>query len=83
MTENEQPKYSPSPWARGLMYTLCAFGALIYGHVSGERVLDTPIKWIGLGSVAILAGVGLALLQSWARHASERDRAANLSRDKR
>jgi hypothetical protein len=68
----EEPTFSPSPWARGLMYTLFAFGALLYGHMSGERPL-TPIKWALLGSLALAAGVALALLQAWARKASERD----------
>ena len=67
----EKPTYSPSPWARGLMYSLLALGALLYGHLSGERPL-TPTKWAVLGTLAIAAGVAVALLQAWARGASER-----------
>ncbi|HEY3413178.1 MAG TPA: hypothetical protein VGM51_08990 [Armatimonadota bacterium] len=67
-----KPAYSPSPWARGLMYSLLALGALLYGHLSGERPL-TPMKWAVLGAVAVGAGVALALLQAWARSASERN----------
>ena len=68
----EKPTYSPSPWARGLMYSLLALGALLYGHLSGERPL-TPMKWAVLGAVAVGAGVAMAMLQTWARNASERN----------
>ena len=63
----DNPIYSPSPWARGMLYALCGIGALIYGHWSGERTL-TPVKWVALGALAIGAGIALALLQNWARN---------------
>lgn len=66
------PTYSPSPWARGLLYSLLALGALFYGHVSGERPL-TPMKWAVLGTLAVGAGVALAVLQAWARNVAERN----------
>lgn len=66
------PTYSPSPWARGLMYSLLALGALFYGDVSGERPL-TPAKWAVLGTLAVGAGIALALLQAWARNVANRN----------
>jgi hypothetical protein len=68
----DKPAYSPSPWARGLMYSLLALGALLYGHLTGERPL-TPLKWALLGTLALAAGIAMALLQAWARNSSERD----------
>ena len=62
----DKPKYSPGPWARGILYSVVALGALLYGHLSGERPL-TPFKAIVLCSVAIGAGVAIAALQTWAR----------------
>lgn len=75
---SEKPTYSPSPWARGLMYSLLALSALLYGDLSGQRPL-TPLKWAVLGTLAVAAGVAMALLQAWARGASER----NADRDDR
>ncbi|HEY3266145.1 MAG TPA: hypothetical protein VGM37_04410 [Armatimonadota bacterium] len=66
---NDKPTFSPGPWARGALYTLLALGALLWGHLSGERPL-TPFKWAALGSFAVLAGVAIALLQNWARDVS-------------
>lgn len=69
---SDGPAYSPSPWARGLMYSLLALAALLYGDMSGQRPL-TPMKWAVLGALAIGAGIGMALLQTWAKNASDRN----------
>lgn len=63
---SDAPKYSPGPVARGIVYSTCALGALLYGHLSGERPL-TPFKALVLCSIAVAAGIAIAALQSWAR----------------
>jgi hypothetical protein len=68
---SETPVYSPSPWARGMMFSLVALGALLYGHLSGERPLS-PWKWAVLGTLAVGAGIAITLLQAWARNVAER-----------
>lgn len=69
---DERPKFSPGPWLRGALYAVFALAALYYGHASGERPL-TPFKWAILGSVAVLSGAAIAVLQNWARGASHND----------
>jgi uncharacterized membrane protein YebE (DUF533 family) len=66
---NDAPKYSPGPLARGIVYSACALGALLYGHLSGQRPL-TPFKALVLCSLAIGAGIAIAALQNWARRKS-------------
>lgn len=66
----ERPAFSPGPWARGFLYSLFALGAIAYGHFTRQRPL-TLTKAVALCAFAILIGVVIGLLQTWARNSAE------------